>query len=170
LAEGRSRDTQKTPWGVVGRSRDTNGLCARCRVAGYRRQACARRGQAHRASRHEVALHPSAPGGADEGADLELARAPRIIAPGGRGAFSSPPEDAERANSGFFCPGRPEWPFSPGPLIVLCNERGESRWFESRDSGCDRSARRRRVGWCVRFLKPSRRERRHGWLFFLTWP
>ena len=102
-AVGRSRDTQKTPWGVVGRSRDT-------RVAGHRRQACARRGQAHRASRHEVALHPSAPGGADEGADLELARAPRIIAPGGRGALSSPPEDAERANSGFVCPGRPEWP------------------------------------------------------------
>ena len=36
-AVGRSRDTQKTPWGVVGRSRDTNGLCARCRVAGHRR-------------------------------------------------------------------------------------------------------------------------------------
>ena len=71
---------------------------------------------------------------------------PRFIAPGGCGALSSPPEDAERANSGFVCPGRPEWPFSPGPLIVLCNERGESRWFESRDSGCDRSARRRRVG------------------------
>ena len=32
-----------------------------------------RRGQAHRASRHEVSLHPSAPGGADEGADVGLA-------------------------------------------------------------------------------------------------
>ena len=81
---------------------------------------------------------------------------PRFIAPGGCGALSSPPEDAELANSGFFGPGRPEWPFSPGPLIVLCNERGESRWFESRDSGCDRSARRRRVGWCARFVKPCR--------------
>ena len=71
-AVGRSRDTQKTPWGVVGRSRGT-------RVAGHRRQACARRGQAHRTSRHEVSLHPSAPRGADGGADLELARAPRLI-------------------------------------------------------------------------------------------
>ena len=36
---------------------------------------------------------------------------PRFIAPEGCGALSSPPKDAELANSGFFGPGRPEWPF-----------------------------------------------------------
>ena len=56
-----------------------------------------------------------------------LARTPRFIAPEGCGALSSPPKDAELANSRFFGPGRPEWPFPPGPLIVLCNEWGVGR-------------------------------------------
>ena len=82
-----------------------------------------------------------ADGGADEGADLGLARTPRFIAPEGNGAFSSPPKDAERGGAAPFGTGRPWWPVSPGPLIVLYNEWGESRWFESGDSECDRSAR-----------------------------
>ena len=90
-------------------------------------------------------VRPLSRGGADEGADVGLARTPRFtprfIAPEGCGGLSSPPKDAERVGSAPFGTGLPWWPVSPGPLIVLYNEWGESRWFESRDSECDRSAR-----------------------------
>ena len=49
------------------------------------------------------------PGGT--GADLELARAPRIIAPGGCGALSSPPEDSGACELRIFLswPARVAW-------------------------------------------------------------
>ena len=93
-------------------------------------------------------VRPLLRGGADEG----LAEQPCVAPPFGGGwpkprnsdpVGSGWPEP--RRSSDHFGSGRPEPFCSPGPLIVLRNEWGESGVFESRDSEVGRKERSRRA-------------------------